>query len=342
MTVRLEVVLLITCAALSSILVALVGSWAQHRNVLDYPNARSSHTRPTPRGGGIAIVVVTLGGLALLQWRAALFQPRVFATIGICGVALATLSWFDDVYSIPSAIRLAAHLGAALATTIACGTWRVFWIPFVGAIDLGSIGFIVSVFWIAGLTNAYNFMDGIDGIAGLQAVVAGIGWVIIGSLANARGAVAAGALIAASALGFLAFNWQPAKIFMGDVGSAFLGYMLASLTITGAASDPRLALAGMLLVWPFVFDTTLTFLRRAKRRERIFTAHRSHFYQRLTQTGVSHARVSTLYGLFAALGVVAAAMIFTSDYAVVPSVIALVIAAVLLVTFVIRRESQRA
>ncbi|MCX6038443.1 MAG: glycosyl transferase, partial [Chloroflexi bacterium] len=173
-----------------------------------------------------------------------------------------------------------------------------------GTINLGWLGLAITFLWIVGLINAYNFMDGIDGIAGGQAVVAGLGWIVLGWLGNQTLVVALGLLLAASSLGFLGYNWPPAKIFMGDVGSAFLGYTFAVLPVVAVQRDPRFALAGVLLVWPFVFDAAFTFLRRLLHRENVFTAHRSHLYQRLVATGFSHKTVASLYIGLAIMGLV--------------------------------------
>lgn len=256
--------------------------------VLDIPNERSSHTTPTPRGGGIGIVVMTIGGMLVLQ------QPRVLI---VCGVIIAAVSWLDDLRGVPTLIRFAVHLGVAIAT--------VMLVP----LHHGLLVSVLAVIWIAGLTNAYNFMDGIDGIAGLQAVIAGLGWVLLAKLAGIAPAATIGLLIAGSSLGFLVQNWQPAKIFMGDVGAAFLGYEFAALAVLAAQRGWSAGAAGVLLVWPFVFDTGFTLLRRALRGERFWSAHRSHLYQRLNQSGWSHARVTLLYGALALAGVAVAAVI---------------------------------
>jgi UDP-N-acetylmuramyl pentapeptide phosphotransferase/UDP-N-acetylglucosamine-1-phosphate transferase len=155
-----------------------------------------------------------------------------------------------------------------------------------------------------GLTNAYNFMDGIDGIAAGQGIVAAIGWGIIGLITGNPFLTALGFLLAASCLGFLCHNWPPARIFMGDVGSAFLGYTFAVLAVIASQSDPRLAFIGILFVWPFVFDAVFTFFRRLRKHENVFEAHRSHLYQRLVIAGYSHGVVSTLYIGLAGAGVV--------------------------------------
>jgi UDP-N-acetylmuramyl pentapeptide phosphotransferase/UDP-N-acetylglucosamine-1-phosphate transferase len=228
---------------------------------------------------------------------------------------VALVSWFDDVRSLPSLTRLVAHgLGAAVAI-LALGYWTTVSLPGVGSVGLGWIGLPLTAVWLIGLTNAYNFMDGIDGIAAGQGVVAGLAWAAIGSIAGQPLISTLGLLLAAASLGFLGHNWPPAHIFMGDVGSAFLGYSFAvlPLLLTHLSSEPRLQrvapVLGCLVVWPFVLDATSTFLRRLARRENVLTPHRAHVYQRLVITGHSHRRVTSLYVALAAAGALVAVIL---------------------------------
>ena len=294
--------LFVVAAIASSILVAVVRRWAEKNAVLDIPNERSSHSVAVPRGGGLAIVVVTIPVLLLNFGSWSLPQRAVLA---VASAILALVSWMDDLYRVPNVIRFCVHLIAAGAVVVMFG--RITEIPVrTGfSIPLGLTAFVFTVLWIAGLTNAYNFMDGIDGIAGVQAVVAGIGWCLL-AWAVVPGASAAGAALAGAAFGFLMHNWRPARIFMGDVGSVFIGFLLASLTVAAAQEKPDFFLYGVLLVWPFIFDTAFTFLRRLTRGEPVYAAHRSHLYQRLVQTGVSHSMTAILYGLLALLGLLLA------------------------------------
>jgi UDP-N-acetylmuramyl pentapeptide phosphotransferase/UDP-N-acetylglucosamine-1-phosphate transferase len=149
-------------------------------------------------------------------------------------------------------------------------------------------------------------MDGIDGIAGGQALVAGSGWAIIGYMSGETFAGLIGVLLAATSLGFLFHNWPPARIFMGDVGSAFIGFTLAVLPIMAGQRDPRFIIAGVLLVWPFIFDTSFTLVRRMINKENIFEAHRSHIYQRLVIAGYSHRFVTLIYMGLALTGAILA------------------------------------
>jgi UDP-N-acetylmuramyl pentapeptide phosphotransferase/UDP-N-acetylglucosamine-1-phosphate transferase len=284
--------------------VAAIRRVAERRQFLDIPNERSLHTRPTPRGGGLAIVAVVLGGL----WFYAVLCPEVpWLALGIFtfgAVLIAGVSVWDDLHSLPVWVRFTAHGLAAVLAILAFGYWPAVGWPGLGGFSLGLFGVLLTFLWIVGLTNAYNFMDGIDGIAGGQAVVAGVGWAILGWIGGQPLVGGMGLLIAAASLGFLGHNWPPARIFMGDVGSAFLGFSFAALTVMASQSDPVFVPAGIALIWPFVFDAVFTFARRLCRGEKVWTAHRSHLYQRLVISGLSHGQVSGLYIGLAMLGLV--------------------------------------
>ena len=262
---------------------------------MDIPNERSSHTRPMPRGGGLSILIITLVGLLTYGLLFFVEYWLLLLCYSFGAGLIATVSWFDDLHTLPKRVRFSVHSLAAILAIIGFGYWDKLTVPFLDRVNLGWFGLLVTFLWIVGLTNAYNFMDGIDGIAGGQAVVAGVGWTILGVMMDLPLISAMGSLLAATSLGFLFHNWPPAKIFMGDVGSAFLGYSFACLGVLGWKKDPVLALAGFLLVWPFVFDTIFTFFRRLEHRENVFSAHRSHLYQRLVISGYSHRTVTLLY-----------------------------------------------
>jgi UDP-N-acetylmuramyl pentapeptide phosphotransferase/UDP-N-acetylglucosamine-1-phosphate transferase len=302
--------------------VGLVRAWAIRRQILDHPNERSSHARPTPRGGGLGITLVTLAALAFLHHsREMLILYAVLAAISITG-------WLDDVYSLSSALRLAIQLACAAVVI-----WTFGAIPVV-------LGAAITAIWLAGVTNGYNFMDGIDGIAGLQAVTAGLGWLACSYVSGDAFARDAGAVVATAAFGFLVWNWAPAKIFMGDVGSTFLGFLLAAIPLTSQRPLTAFA-AAVLLLWPFLFDTAFTMARRALKGENILKAHRSHLYQRLVISGWSHARVTALYGALGVLGAIAAVAVTRDLRALVPAAIAIAMAAVALWSLTVRREATQ-
>ena len=176
--------------------------------------------------------------------------------------------------------------------------WHWMMPSFVG----GVFSFLVILWFI----NLYNFMDGIDGLAGGTGMIGFACLGLLGAQSDAWGFAAVCAAISAACAGFLLSNFAPARIFMGDVGSAFLGFTFAALSVLAAQQNPRLAVAGILLLWPFIFDTIGTFLRRLRRRENVFAAHRSHLYQRLVIAGYSHRTVTLLYSGLALVGLVLA------------------------------------
>jgi UDP-N-acetylmuramyl pentapeptide phosphotransferase/UDP-N-acetylglucosamine-1-phosphate transferase len=280
--------------------------WAERRQIVDLPNERSSHTRATPRGGGLVIVAVTLlcgSLLALVQDPPRFWQPYLAYMAG--ALVVAAVSWLDDLRSLPNSIRFSIHLLGAGIAIAGLGYWDTLALPVLGTIPLGGWGAVITAVWIVGLTNAYNFMDGTDGIAGCQALVAGFAWALLGWQAGMTILAGIGLLIACSSLGFLIHNWPPARIFMGDVGSAFLGYSLAVLPVMYvffSKDSPGAPVVGLLLVWPFVFDTAFTFIRRLLRRENVFAAHRAHIYQRMSSARSGHARVALLYSGLALVG----------------------------------------
>jgi UDP-N-acetylmuramyl pentapeptide phosphotransferase/UDP-N-acetylglucosamine-1-phosphate transferase len=245
--------------------------------VLDHPNERSLHEAPTPRGGGIALIAaILLSWLALILAEAA--SPKLFIIL-LGTVLLEAISWIDDLRGLSPAARLLMQLVAvglgmlALAGPVFCG-WllpaALLWLWFV---------------------NLFNFMDGIDGLAGSEAVAVAIGLVLFGLVGAGRNPSLAvlAAAIAAASLGFLVWNWAPARIFLGDVGSVPLGYLLGFLLLDVAARGHwKVAL---ILPLYFLADATLTLLRRLARGERVWQAHRQHFYQRAVRRGLGHAAV---------------------------------------------------
>jgi UDP-N-acetylmuramyl pentapeptide phosphotransferase/UDP-N-acetylglucosamine-1-phosphate transferase len=268
--------------------------------VLDIPNDRSSHVHPTPRGGGVSIVLV--GFVAAAALLALGLEPCPGAGWAALGALLiAGISSIDDIVTISAKLRLAAHLAAAGCAVASLGPVQRLDLGPFGLVDLGLAGWPLTVVWIVGMTNVFNFMDGIDGIAGITGVAA----LAVVSTALAFGGEPYASLLAAAlggaTAGFLVWNWQPAKIFMGDVGSAFLGYTIAVLPLT-VEGEARawVMLVTACVMWPFLFDATFTLLRRLAKGENILEAHRSHLYQRLVIAGWPHRSVALLYGVLSA------------------------------------------
>ncbi|MGH9307831.1 MAG: hypothetical protein ACRD1U_00560, partial [Vicinamibacterales bacterium] len=298
------IVLLVLAAMVAADITGRMVTWARRRALVDVPNERSSHTRPTPTGAGIAIVVVTLAGMLAVQFglaTAAAVSPSHVLTAVLAGCLVAAVSWIDDHRGLSVVVRLVVHAMAAGVLLGSMGPLEQITLPFVGRVDPGAVGAVATVWWIVGFANAYNFMDGVDGMAGAQGVIAGLAWGIAGTVTGQPAVAALGWLLAGASLGFLRHNWSPATIFMGDVGAVFLGFLFAALPVIGAKQDPVLAIFGAAVVWPFIFDSVFTFVRRAARRENLLQAHRSHLYQRLVIAGWSHQAVTLLYAAAAIL-----------------------------------------
>ena len=279
-------VILFTVFALSALLIKALISIHSQRGLLDLPNHRSMHTRATPTGGGLVIVLSLLA--TLLSVHAGWPHQSLWLSALIIAV-LALIGWFDDKFSLP--VKLRFFLFIALAILL------VIWVGRVDTIHFANDDFLPVPTLLAGLLtaigfiwliNLYNFMDGMDGLAGMQAVIAAAffaNWFYaVGDIAWALVCLC----VVASNLGFLVWNWSPAKIFMGDIGSLSLGGLFAILTVVGVSQYQFSVLACALLLGVFVFDATYTFLRRLYRRERVFEAHRSHLYQRLAGCGIRH------------------------------------------------------
>lgn len=287
-----DIILAAIIAAFSAALTALL---IRHLRILDVPNERSSHTSPTPRGGGLAIVGGFLLGITLIYFfgDAAPIKTGYFAGCLFALMLIASVSFYDDIKTRGLSIKLGAQLiaiGIVMTTGIVIDQPHL---PWLGPVWL----YPLTLLWILGLTNAYNFMDGLDGMAAGTGVVASAFFSFIAYRQGSPFMSAASLAICAASFGFLVFNWPPAKIFMGDIGSTFLGFSFAVLAIIAARHDPaHISLLVMpLLLFHFIFDTVFTFSRRLLSKENVFQAHRSHLYQLLNRSGCSHRQVSLIY-----------------------------------------------
>jgi UDP-N-acetylmuramyl pentapeptide phosphotransferase/UDP-N-acetylglucosamine-1-phosphate transferase len=251
------------------------------RLLLDRPNQRSLHSVAVPRSGGIAIATGVAAGLCF----AADLPLAAFAV----AAALAALSLADDLLALPTLLRLAAHLAAAAAFVISA----------VGVREPALVALLVlAIAWYA---NLYNFMDGADGLAGGMAVF-GFGAYAWAAQQSGHAALAtSGSVIVAASLAFLLFNFHPARLFMGDAGSVPLGFLAGALGVAGWHEAVWPLWFPVLVFAPFVCDATLTLLRRLARRERIWQAHRDHYYQRLVRLGFGHRGTACIgYAVMAA------------------------------------------
>ena len=280
--------------------------------ILDHPNARSSHSRPTPRGGGIGIVVAFTLGMGVLYWQAEYARlpgPQFLGVIG-AALAIAAVSLWDDARDLRFALKLAAQ---ALAALVAIGSGlelQRLAVPGLGIVQLGALGPLLTLFWILGCTNAVYFMDGLDGLVGGTVFLA---LLILCAIAESQGGwfvYLASLMLAAGLLGFLPFNLHPARIFMGDVGSQFLGFMMAILAVAAArfdAAEVTFMLVPLLLFGLF-FDAAFTLMRRAAMGLNITAAHRTHLYQMAQRSGMGVRQVAAVHwGFVLAHGVLALA-----------------------------------
>jgi UDP-GlcNAc:undecaprenyl-phosphate/decaprenyl-phosphate GlcNAc-1-phosphate transferase len=287
--------------------VAAMLRWGRPMLVEDLPNARSAHGAPVPRGGGLVIVTVFLGCFGLYQMSVGkLMDWRTFVIFTSGAGFVALVSWLDDVHLLSNRVRLVAQVLAAMNAIAVFGYWHDVTFPFLGEVHLGLAGLPFTLLWVIGLANAFNFIDGTDGMVAAQAVTGGLWAAVVGFLLGAPVLSVLGLIIAGACIGFLLHNWWPARIFMGDVGSVFIGYVFAILMVNAGRHDPVVVLAAGLLFGPVVLDTGFTFVRRAVRGERVFESHRTHLYQRLVTAGESHRSVALLYvGLSVGFGLLA-------------------------------------
>ncbi|MDD5580239.1 MAG: glycosyltransferase family 4 protein [Methylobacter sp.] len=275
----------------STLFTGLLRRYALASSLLDIPNARSSHKMPVPRGGGLAIVIVFLAGLKIIWGMGLLTQAAWWAIFG-AGAWVALIGFLDDHNHIPAPWRLLAHgIGAE---------WVLFWLggfpnlAFLGhSLYLGWMGHILGMLYLVWMLNLYNFMDGIDGIAGIEAITVCLGGVLLYFLLPETVELWREALLLAMAVGgFLLWNFPPAKIFMGDAGSGFLGIVLGIFSIQAGWLSSQLFWSWLILLGVFIVDATWTLFSRLLRKEKIYEAHRSHAYQYASRRYGSHRAVS--------------------------------------------------
>lgn len=276
--------------------------------LIDVPNERSSHSGLIPKSGGVGIVVAFAAACLVIYHVAdkARISDQYFWAFLICAVGLAFVSFVDDVTQKSFVAKICAQIACVVAM-LAIGVYlRTLSIPIIGEISLGNWGYPLTLVWIVGLTNAFNFMDGLDGLAAGVATIAAFFMCAIAWDQNSYFVYITSYALIASVAGFLVFNFPPARIFMGDVGSTFLGFVFATLAVIGASFDfGRLSFYVVpLLLFHFIFDTFFTFTRRLLRGEKIYLAHRSHLYQLLNRIGYSHRSISIYHwGVTVAQGV---------------------------------------
>ena len=299
----------------------------KRRAILDHPNERSSHQTPTPRGGGLAVIAVLLVAWVVIGTVQGDATFRVWA-LPLAAAALAAVSWVDDLKGLGPLVRLLAQ-GATVATLLTLNPDSGLFFQGLLPADLDRIA--AGILWVW-FINLFNFMDGIDGITGVETLSIGAGLAIVVSMAAGMvdqpiayyGLAAAGA-----AIGFLKLNWHPAKVFMGDVGSVPLGFLLGGLLLSLAAQGQWAA--ALIMPSYYLSDATVTIVRRALRGEKIWRPHRLHFYQLAVQRGLDHGAVSLqVLSINGALLILAAVAVSGKETT------ALVIAGIINVAFLFR------
>ncbi|WP_345813093.1 glycosyltransferase family 4 protein [Paraburkholderia sp. PREW-6R] len=298
-------VALLALALCSAILLALLKTGLASRLATDVPNDRSLHTRPVPRIGGWGIVpavCVLIGALASGLWMTALLAAL-----------LALLSQIDDRRGLPARVRFAGHVAAVAALIVVYPAQVPWWF-------LGGLGF--ALVW---LVNLYNFMDGANGLAGGMALFGFGGYAVAATISiHADPSLAmACAIVAGAASGFLLFNFNPARLFLGDVGSIPLGFLAGALGYWGWLRGVWPLWFPAMVFLPFIADASVTLLKRLARGEKFWQAHREHYYQRIIRSGISHSETAGIWYLGMASGVVIGCCALTLGLALQLTVVAL-------------------
>ena len=276
----LSLLLLAVVAASSWAMTAWLRQYAIERRMVDVPNPRSSHRVATPRGGGGAIVLATSAALTWWSWMTG--SSALAVALG-CGLVVAAIGFVDDHRPVPALTRLIGHTLSAIVAVFGLSLERLDRFDAgTGSAALWIAGAAVAIIFVVWLINLTNFMDGIDGIAGVHTIaVCATGAALSQLLAPGTGLWFEPAVLGAASIGFLIWNWPPARVFMGDVGSGFVGFMVAIFTLRAALVAPVLGWCWLILSGVFIVDATLTLARRTARGDRLFEAHRSHAYQHL-------------------------------------------------------------
>jgi len=286
----LNLIITLSCVFIFSIITTgTIRQYSIRKSLIDIPNNRSSHTSPTPRGGGLSIALSILICLSIIYYLEVI-SSEIFLALGGGGLVVAVIGWIDDHIDISIILRVFGYTIAAL--------WSIYWVGGLNSIALGdyviglnNLGYFFAVLGVVWITNLYNFMDGTDAFAAMQAICVAL-FSSYFFLMYERYDLALICLIISSAnFGFLYWNWPPAKIFMGDVGSCLIGFCFGILAILGENSGTLPIMIWFIMLAIFIFDATLTLLMRIIKKEKWYKAHRSHAYQRLIQMGVTHKQL---------------------------------------------------
>jgi Fuc2NAc and GlcNAc transferase len=285
---------LVSVVGASTLMTGLMRRHALVTKLLDRPNERSSHTQPTPRGGGVAIVVACTALIAW-WWIGSRIDGRLALAVLGSSLPIALVGYIDDRKPMPARLRFAVHtMGAVLVLALMGGLPAV---PMLGFnVDLGWFGLALATVYLVWMVNLVNFMDGIDGIASVEAITVSLSAALCWWLAAPQGPWLVPVGFAACVAGFLVWNWPPAKIFMGDAGSGFIGMVIGALSLWAALDAPRLFWCWFILTGVFFVDATTTLVRRHRRGDKFHEAHRSHAYQYASRVHGAHRPVTLACG----------------------------------------------
>ncbi|MBV4461746.1 glycosyltransferase family 4 protein [Pseudomonas sp. SWRI79] len=309
--------------AVSWVLTLVLHRYALAKSLMDIPNERSAHSVPTPRGGGVAIVISFLLALPILAELDLLGTAVLYGLLG-AGFLIAVIGFADDHGHIAARWRLLGHFIAA--------AWALFWLKglapielFDTTIDLGWFGHLLALIYLVWMLNLYNFMDGIDGLASAEAVSTCVGMCLVYWLSASVDLIWAPLMLAVAVAGFFWWNFPPARIFMGDAGSGFLGFILGVFALGAAWQKPELLWSWIILLGVFIVDATWTLARRLIRGDRVYQAHSSHGYQHAARR-VGHKKVT--------LTVVAVNVVFLCPVSILVALNQLSVVVGLLIAFV--------
>lgn len=284
-------VLFLLSAALTEVMVRL--------NIADIPNARSSHARPTPKGGGLALAFCFLIGITALFFLSSAVKLPQKAFLVYLGLALLLVvaAFVDDLKPMRPSAKLTVQVFCAGIFTTAIARFETVNFPGLGTVELGLFGSFATLLWIVAVMNLVNFMDGINGLVSGTAIIAALVLAVLALLSDAPFVYLAALVLVGSTAGFFVHNFPRGRIFLGDTGSQFLGFVLSSLAVIGASEEGGKMSAWLvpILILPLLFDAVLTLALRARRGEDVTKPHRDHVYQILVRAGLSHAQVSGLY-----------------------------------------------
>ncbi len=318
--INLDLLLIIILGILSLVLsyfgTQRIKRWALNRGVIDIPNQRSSHKDPTPRGGGMAIVASFLIVMLLIGLFRSNNTMQYWGLI-INGLTIAGLGFLDDLYTLPRTPRIIAWIVITVVSIIFGIELNTITLPILGVIRFGFLSPLVTFLWLIGVTNLFNFMDGIDGLAGCEALIVAGFLAVIAFYAGNTLVFSASVVIFGAVLGFLPHNFPTAKIFMGDGGSNFLGYLFAALAVIGSQGDQSQIpfIIPVILLSMFLWDGGTTLIKRLPKGKDWLEPHRDHYYQRLIKLGYTHKQVTSLYSVLnLILGVIALLFLQSNEF----------------------------